>query len=95
MFSEELLGRADLPRLVVVSVAITGSILLFLNIILVGCFMYRKRKQRLREGVSAYITLDALQSCVGTCWRLVAGDGFADVLYMCYWHSSVVMWAVC
>lgn len=49
MLSEELLGRADLPRLVVVSVAITGSILLMLNILLVGCFMYRKRRQRLRE----------------------------------------------
>lgn len=84
MLSEELLGRADLPRLVVVSVAITGSILLMLNILLVGCFMYRKRRQRLREGVLKFAM---------TCSTVLgpAGGGFAELLYMCYWHSSV-MW---
>lgn len=97
MLSDELLGRVDLPHLVVVSVAITGSILLFLNILLVGCFMYRKRRQRLREGVFLhYLICGALQTPFGSLLLVVvllfccicdATCGLCNVTLMCFLSS--------
>lgn len=97
MLSDELLGRVDLPHLVVVSVAITGSILLFLNILLVGCFMYRKRRQRLREGVFLhYLICGALQTPFGSLLLVVvllfccicdATCGLCNVTLTCFCHQ--------
>jgi amino acid transporter len=45
-----LLGKGDIPRLVIIGVSVTGALLVLLNVGLVACFIYRKRKKRLREG---------------------------------------------
>lgn len=45
-----LLGKADIPRLVIIGVSVTGALLVLLNVGLVTCFIYRKRNKRLREG---------------------------------------------
>jgi uncharacterized membrane protein len=45
-----LLGKGDIPRLVIIGVSVTGVLLVLLNVGLVACFIYRKRNKRLREG---------------------------------------------
>ncbi|XP_022254721.1 nephrin-like isoform X2 [Limulus polyphemus] len=42
--------KADLPRIIVISVSVVGTILLVFNIVLVICFVRRRRKKRLGEG---------------------------------------------
>ncbi|PSN48808.1 hypothetical protein C0J52_25084, partial [Blattella germanica] len=49
---DDLLGKGDIPRLVIIGVSITGAMLVLLNVGLVVCFIYRKRNKRLREGTS-------------------------------------------
>jgi hypothetical protein len=50
--SEVMNGQlsADLPRMIIIVVTTIGSALLFLNIVLVTCFVRRRRKKRLEEG---------------------------------------------
>lgn len=40
---DELLGKADVPRLVIIAVSITGGVLLLFNILLVVYFILKKR----------------------------------------------------
>ncbi|XP_063232440.1 nephrin isoform X2 [Bacillus rossius redtenbacheri] len=48
----DILSKADTPRLVIIGVAVTGTLLVLLNVALVVCFIYRKRNKRLREATS-------------------------------------------
>jgi hypothetical protein len=45
-----LLGKGDIPRLVIIGVSVTGTLLVLLNVGLVACFIYRKRNKRLQDG---------------------------------------------
>lgn len=45
------MGKGDIPRLVIIAVSVTGALLVLLNIVLVICFIYRKRNKRLKEGI--------------------------------------------
>ncbi|XP_074593436.1 nephrin-like isoform X2 [Brevipalpus obovatus] len=40
---------ADLPRLIIIAVSVLGSSLLLLNVVLVACFVRKRRKKRLEE----------------------------------------------
>nr|CAD7404434.1 unnamed protein product [Timema poppensis] len=46
-----ILSKADTPRLIIIGVAVTGTLLVLINVALVICFIYRKRNRRLKEGV--------------------------------------------
>ncbi|XP_049851856.1 nephrin isoform X2 [Schistocerca gregaria] len=49
---DALLGKADVPRLVIVGVSVTGALLVLFNIALVACFVYRKRAKGKRTAAS-------------------------------------------
>ena len=51
MIPEELLGKADIPRIIIISVSITGVILLLFNVLLVVCFILRKKKKKIKKGM--------------------------------------------
>uniref|UniRef100_A0A1W7RA58 Nephrin n=1 Tax=Hadrurus spadix TaxID=141984 RepID=A0A1W7RA58_9SCOR len=44
-----LSGKGDIPRIIIITVSVVGSFLLVLNIILVICFVRKRRKKRLEE----------------------------------------------
>ena len=44
MIREALEGKGEIPLIVIVSVAICGTILLLLNIILISCFIHKRRQ---------------------------------------------------
>lgn len=46
--------KSKIPHLVIIIVSVVGAFLLVLNVFIVSCFIYRKRKKRLEEG--KYIT---------------------------------------
>ncbi|KAK6619129.1 hypothetical protein RUM44_003511 [Polyplax serrata] len=52
MLPEELLGKADIPRIIIISVSITGVILLLFNVLLVACFILRKKNKKVKKGPS-------------------------------------------
>ena len=39
--------QAEIPLIVIVSVSVCGTILLLLNIVLISCFIHKKRQQKL------------------------------------------------
>ena len=39
--------QGEIPLIVIVSVSVCGTILLLLNIVLISCFVHKKRQQRL------------------------------------------------
>jgi len=45
MMREALEGKGEIPLIVIVSVAICGTVLLLLNIILISCFIHKRRRQ--------------------------------------------------
>nr|CAD7460983.1 unnamed protein product [Timema tahoe] len=47
-----ILSKADTPRLIIIGVAVTGTLLVLINVALVICFIYRKRNRRLKEATS-------------------------------------------
>ncbi|XP_054719088.1 nephrin-like [Uloborus diversus] len=47
---EALAGKGDIPRIIIITVSVVGSCLLILNIVLVVCFVRKRRKKRLEEG---------------------------------------------
>lgn len=51
MLPEELLGKADIPRIIIISVSITGVILLLFNVLLVACFIVRKKNKKTKKGM--------------------------------------------
>ena len=51
MLPEELLGKADVPRIIIISVSITMAILLIFNISLVACFIFRKKNRKMNKGI--------------------------------------------
>lgn len=51
MLPEELLGKADIPRIIIISVSITGVILLLFNVLLVACFILRKKNKKVKKGM--------------------------------------------
>ena len=53
MISEGVMSgqiSSDLPRLIIITVSVLGSSLLFLNIILVVCFVRRRRRKAMEDG---------------------------------------------
>lgn len=55
---DELLDKADFPRLVITCVSIIGVILLFINVVLVACYMFRKRVKRIKGRVLFVVKID-------------------------------------
>ena len=39
-------GKGEIPLIVIVSVAICGTVLLLLNIVLISCFVHKRRQQQ-------------------------------------------------
>lgn len=71
-----LLGKGDIPRLVIIGVSVTGTLLVLLNVGLVACFIYRKRSKRLQEGTVGSVLGESMsiylnQLALGLCfaWR--------------------------
>jgi len=58
-----LLGKGDIPRLVIIGVSVTGALLVLLNVGLVTCFIYRKRNKRLREGTVGSVLGESMSRC--------------------------------
>ena len=51
-------GRPDIPKIVIISVSVIGTLLLLLNIIIVSYFIYKKKnttKTKQDEGINLYI----------------------------------------
>lgn len=47
---ETLATKGDIPRIIIITVSVVGTSLLILNIVLVICFVRKRRKKRLEEG---------------------------------------------
>ncbi|XP_055938972.1 nephrin-like isoform X2 [Argiope bruennichi] len=47
---QSLTPKGDIPRIIIITVSVVGSCLLVLNIVLVVCFVRKRRKKRLEEG---------------------------------------------
>lgn len=60
MIPDILLGKGDIPRLVIIGVSVTGTLLVLLNVGLVACFIYRKRSKRLQEGTVGSVLGESL-----------------------------------
>ncbi|XP_042902394.1 nephrin isoform X3 [Parasteatoda tepidariorum] len=50
VIDEALVNKGAIPRIIIITVSVVGSCLLMLNIILVICFVRKRRKKRLEEG---------------------------------------------
>lgn len=46
MIREALEGKGEIPLIVIVSVSICGTVLLLLNIVLISCFVHKRRQQQ-------------------------------------------------
>lgn len=46
---DEMAGKGDIPRIIIITVSVVGTCLLILNIVLVICFVRKRRKKRLEE----------------------------------------------
>ena len=54
MIQEVLDGKGEIPLIVIVSVSVCGTVLLLLNIVLISCFVHKKkRKEEAEQAASA------------------------------------------
>ena len=48
--TDPLLERGDAPKIIIIAVSTAGSILLILNVVLITCYLIRRRKKCMEEG---------------------------------------------
>ena len=98
---EALESQGDLPFLVITVAAVVGTILLLLNIILIGCFVHKKNKNKAKKQQRAPSSEGKMQNkkstnflVEGTCTRTwILTTKLTYLLLLCY--QTQLLYSLC
>ena len=88
---EALESQGDLPFLVITVAAVVGTILLLLNIILIGCFIHKKNKNKAKKQERAPSS-EGKTKCKYTKKQPITGEGpYKYIRYLCSITSTSLL----